>query len=196
MLNDSNVPPLVTEVSVLDQAKPVSITQSRIQAVPAFPKIRRWTHTPSRFVLLWLYSSLPLIAWDVMYCLGRPHTMPGGKWHDPIWTPYKYYIEVDHVYGWKAWEESNGFTAAQACMNIIECALYLVYLWLVREAGRAAPLGNPAMDTSSIKSITRNDELAMAPLVGFSGALMTFSKTVLYGKLAIPEQLQYADLPW
>lgn len=195
MLNDSHTPLLVTAMSDLKQNGAISSTTQEIQASSAFAKDNRWTHTPSRFVLLWLYITIPLLAWDILYCLGRPHTLPGGKWHDPIWTPYTNYAEVDHVYGWKAWEESNGFTVAQAIMNIVENALYVVYLRLVSQEGHGlmSLLESLMSSNANTKSISGSEGIAMALLAGFSGSLMTFSKTVLYRMLRFPRHLIYAN---
>lgn len=71
------------------------------------------THTPPLPLLAWLVLSLPLVAWDTLYVLLRPHTMPGGKFHSPFWTPYALYGTVDYMYGWPAWNNHNGFTAAK-----------------------------------------------------------------------------------
>ncbi|GKT88746.1 hypothetical protein Ct61P_06596 [Colletotrichum tofieldiae] len=77
--------------------------------------------------------------------------MPGGHLHWPLYVPYALYGEVDHVYGWKAFNAGNGFTSAQGALNAVETVMYLV--------GRAG---------------------ALAIVVGFSAAVMTLSKTVLY----------------
>lgn len=53
-------------------------------------------------------------------------------------------------------ERGDGFTSAQAILNIIEVAINLIYLW-------SASLKNP-----------------VAILWGFVGATLTFWKTVLY----------------
>ena len=115
--------------------------------------------------------------------------MPGGKWHKPIWGPYSIYCDVDWVYGWKAFNEQNGFTAAQAIMNIVETVVYLVYLYLVgvygqesSQKGRGVPSGNIWTKSWWGRARTlQGREAGLAVLVGFSGALMTLSKTVLYG---------------
>ncbi|KAJ9129405.1 hypothetical protein NKR19_g10386, partial [Coniochaeta hoffmannii] len=79
-----------------------------------------WSHRPSPLTLLWLAVSLPLVAWDTAYVLLRPHTMPGGSLHWPLWVPYELYGRVDHVYGFKAWDSGMGFTAAQGMLNLVE----------------------------------------------------------------------------
>jgi hypothetical protein len=44
-----------------------------------------WAHTPSNLAIIWLFISLPLVAWDTGYVLLRPLTMPGGKLHWPLY---------------------------------------------------------------------------------------------------------------
>ncbi|KAI8626819.1 hypothetical protein F5Y19DRAFT_190495 [Xylariaceae sp. FL1651] len=134
-----------------------------------------FTHAPSSLALVWLAVSVPLVIWDCGYVLMRPRTMPGGDLHWPLWVPYALYGEVDHVYGWKAFNAGSGFTAAQGLLNVVETAMYVYYAWVyyqsavpVRAAGgqtKKALVGRPA---------------AMAVLVAFSAAVMTLSKTVLY----------------
>ena len=59
---------------------------------------KTWSHTPSNLTLIWLAISLPLVIWDTGYTLLRPHSMPGGSLHWPLWKPYDLYGRVDHVY--------------------------------------------------------------------------------------------------
>ncbi|KAK3391833.1 hypothetical protein B0T20DRAFT_456246 [Sordaria brevicollis] len=94
--------------------------------------------------------------------------MPGGSLHYPLWTPYELYGRVDYVYGWKAWNERNGFTAAQGVMNAVETGMYLVYAW-----GVLSSKGGKGDGGEGRKG-------AMVVLVGFAAAVMTLSKTVLY----------------
>ena len=131
-----------------------------------------WSHTPSRLTLLWLAVSLPLVVWDTLYILLRPRTMPGGALHWPLWVPYALYGEVDHVYGWVAFHARDGFTAAQGSLNAVETAMSLFYLWEVLRGS-----------SSSVKAGVRRVGGRVggrAVLVGFSAAVMTLSKTVLY----------------
>jgi hypothetical protein len=81
--------------------------------------------------------------------------MRGGdlQW---IWGPYALYETVDLVYGPEAFARGDGFTAAQALLNLVENALNITYLFLWRQK-------NP-----------------VAILVGYSAVLFTFWKTVLY----------------
>ncbi|KAG6250071.1 hypothetical protein E4U23_001683 [Claviceps purpurea] len=146
-----------------------------------------FTHAPSSFTLLWLAISLPLVIWDTGYVLGRPHTMHGGRAHWPLWLPYKLYGEVDYVYGWKAILDKNGFTAAQSTLNVIETVLYLAYLWLWRSRGSweggdaaAAAAAAPGDREGRGAWVVRGRVGALALLLGFSAAVMTLSKTLLY----------------
>ncbi|KAG5920946.1 hypothetical protein E4U61_007321 [Claviceps capensis] len=146
-----------------------------------------FTHAPSSFTLLWLALSLPLVIWDTGYVLGRPHTMHGGRAHWPLWLPYKLYGEVDYVYGWKAILDKNGFTAAQSTLNVIETVLYLAYLWLWRSRGSreggdaaAAAAAAPGDREGRGAWVVRGRVGALALLLGFSAAVMTLSKTLLY----------------
>ncbi|AEO68625.1 uncharacterized protein THITE_2118203 [Thermothielavioides terrestris NRRL 8126] len=132
-----------------------------------------WSHTPTTPTLLWLAVSLPLVLWDSGYILLRPHSMPGGALHRPLWVPYALYGEVDHMYGFKQWHLRNGFAAAQSLMNLAETALYVAYLWLWHRHGRVVVPGR--------RRAVAGRAGALALLLGFSAAVMTVSKTVLYG---------------
>ncbi|CEJ82092.1 hypothetical protein VHEMI02181 [[Torrubiella] hemipterigena] len=124
-------------------------------------------HNPTFWTMLWMGISLPLVIWDTIYVLGRPHTMEGGWMHKPFWAPYKLYGEVDHVYGWKAFNAGNGFTSAQGALNAIETAMYFYYL---------AAFYN----LSGVKAAVSSRTASVAAIVGFSAAVMTLSKTLLY----------------
>ena len=155
-----------------------------------------WTHTPSNLTLLWLAISLPLVIWDTGYVLLRPHSMPGGKFHSPIWKPYALYGSVDYMYGWPAWDAHNGFTAAQGLLNLFETIGYGIYLGIVYQQGvevtsrgRGAPkkLSTSERIAESVKRLARarrvtGGDASMATLLGFSVALLTLFKTVLYCK--------------
>lgn len=152
-----------TSPSTLPTASPAAPPPS-----PPATTVKTWTHAPDRVMLFWLCVSLPLVIWDSIYVLGRPHTMEGGWMHSPFWTPYKLYGEVDHVYGWKAFHAHNGFTSAQGMLNVVETAMYLTYIWLYMSAGDKK--------TGMMSGSTG----AFACLLAFSAAVMTLSKTVLY----------------
>lgn len=147
---------------------------------------RTWSHTPSNLTLLWLLISLPLVFWDASYVLLRPHSMPGGFLHSPLWTPYALYGAVDYIYGWPAYEARNGFTAAQTALNVVECLLYGFYLWVVYRhgrgetgEGRGAP-GSGKVGWVGRGKVVRGRWGGWAVVVGFGAAVMTVSKTVLY----------------
>ncbi|RCI15378.1 hypothetical protein L249_6564 [Ophiocordyceps polyrhachis-furcata BCC 54312] len=146
---------------------PKSTRRPKRRSATAVQQRDGWAHVPSRATLFWMAVSLPLVAWDTIYVLGRPHTMEGGALHWPLWVPYKLYGEVDHIYGWKAFNARNGFTAAQGMLNLVESAMYLLYLGLFFRSPSRRLDGRPA---------------AVAVLVGFSAAVMTLSKTMLYCK--------------
>ncbi|KIY53360.1 hypothetical protein FISHEDRAFT_68966 [Fistulina hepatica ATCC 64428] len=80
----------------------------------------------------------------------------GGDLHW-IWEPYGLYQEIDYIYGLPAFEERDGFPAAQSALNIVETLLNLLYVYLAHVA-----------------------EWPAAPVVGFASAIMTLWKTVLY----------------
>ncbi|KAK1852618.1 hypothetical protein CCHR01_04772 [Colletotrichum chrysophilum] len=133
-----------------------------------------WSHAPTPITLFWLLVSLPLVAWDTGYVLLRPWTMPGGHLHWPLYVPYALYGTVDYIYGWKAFNARNGFTSAQGTLNLVESVMYLVYVWIYFARGRAVQ--GPA----GIKKVVGGRAGALGVVVGFSAAVMTLSKTVLY----------------
>ncbi|KAM0259865.1 hypothetical protein ACHAQJ_003109 [Trichoderma viride] len=130
-----------------------------------------FSHAPTTLTLVWLAISLPLVVWDTGYVLLRPLSMPGGSLHWPVWAPYKLYGEVDHIYGFKAFHAGNGFTSAQGLLNAVETLLYIWYLsvWYFR--------GSVSADGVRVVGGRAG---ARATLIGFSAAVMTFSKTFLY----------------
>ena len=119
----------------------------------------------------------------------RPLSMPGGSLHWPLWQPYELYGTVDYIYGWKAFNEKNGFTAAQGFLNIVESALYGYYLYILYAYGRqskAQGRGAPKMEKVGWLGEQRyvDGEMgAVAVVVAYSAAVMTVSKTVLYCKI-------------
>ncbi|EDQ99861.1 uncharacterized protein LACBIDRAFT_315198 [Laccaria bicolor S238N-H82] len=114
------------------------------------------THT---WISLWFLITVPVVAWDVGYCFMRPRSMKGGDLHW-IWKPYALYQEIlfKKIYGLPALNSKNGFTNAQALLNVIETFMNIAYLYLAHVAAWPP-----------------------ATLIGFGAALMTLSKTVLYG---------------
>ena len=153
-------------------------------------KGRVWSHTPSNLTLLWLAISLPLVTWDIGYVLLRPHSMPGGKYHWPLWVPYELYGRVDYIYGWKAWNEHNGFTAAQTRLNVVETLMYVFYAYIVYTAGRQSVKQGRGAPTDGGKlsesRTVRGQAAGLAVLVGYTASIMTVSKTVMYCKFGHP----------
>ncbi|KAE9975055.1 hypothetical protein BLS_001251 [Venturia inaequalis] len=151
------------------------ITRERARSPPA------WSHTPSTFTLVWLFISLPLVIWDTGYVLLRPHSMPGGKWHAPIWTAYELYGTIDHVYGFPAWDKHEGFAGAQGTLNALETLMYGIYLYIAYSHG-VAEVGKMGRGSPGILGRRKiaGREAGIAVLIGFSAAVMTLSKTVLY----------------
>ncbi|UKZ77117.1 hypothetical protein TrVFT333_004835 [Trichoderma virens FT-333] len=142
-----------------------SVTKSSKSSKSSF------AHAPTTVTLVWLAISLPLVIWDTGYVLLRPLSMPGGSLHWPIWAPYKLYGEVDHIYGFKAFHAGNGFTSAQGLLNAVETLLYFWYFCAWFFSGKRSSAG--------VKVVSGRAG-ARATLIGFSAAVMTLSKTVLY----------------
>lgn len=139
---------------------------------------------------MWLVVSVPLVIWDTGYVLLRPHSMPGGSLHSPIWIPYALYGSVDYIYGWPAWNERNGFTAAQSVMNVFETLGYLYYLWIVYHHGATVvnSRGDKKLKKGMVWLLTGDKVVAgrtgaTALLVAFIASVMTLSKTALYCEL-------------
>ncbi|KAL8714079.1 MAG: hypothetical protein Q9220_001807 [cf. Caloplaca sp. 1 TL-2023] len=101
--------------------------------------------------------------------------MPGGKWHRPFFTPYALYGTVDYMYGWPAFDAGNGFTSAQGSMNVLESIGYVIYLYVFWKHGQ----GRWTYANGQLRSIGGGWG-GIACLSGFSLALVTFSKTMLY----------------
>jgi hypothetical protein len=68
------------------------------------------------------------------------------------------YGEIDHVYGWKAYENHNGFTNAQSLLNVVEISMQVYYLTIRKKPGYQA----------------------LALMMGYTATLMTTAKTALY----------------
>lgn len=156
---------------------------------------KKWVHTPSAALTLWLVVSLPLVIWDTGYVLLRPHSMPGGSLHSPVWTPYALYGIVDHIYGWPAVHARNGFTAAQATLNVVETVAYIYYLWVVYRQGATVATGRGASKVQKgLMWFLTGDKVvagqtgAIALLVAYSASVMTLGKTVLYCRFPFVSQ--------
>ena len=147
----------------------------------------KWAHTPSNLIILWLLVSVPLVSWDIGYVMLRPHSMAGGKWQWPLWMPYELYAKVDYIYGWPAFDSNNGFTAAQTALNIVESLMYVYYLYILYAHGKRSYAANSETLSTGILGRQRSVEGQtgiLALLIGYSAAVMTTSKTLLYCKFA------------
>lgn len=141
----------------------------------------------------------------------RPHSMPGGWAHKPLWTPYALYGEVDHTYGWKAYNANSGWTLAQSSVNALETAAYLVYLYLVYRYGEQADVqGTGAPDKEDLEELpgvmgklralgesrTVNGKVAGgAVLLAYTAAQVTFWKTVLYWLIEVFSGESFLSFP-
>jgi len=162
--------------------------QGHLTPSKSTPRKGEWAHSPSNLSIIWLLISLPLVMWDTGYVMLRPHSMPGGSLHWPLWVPYELYCEMDYIYGWKAFNEHNGFTAAQTMLNIIETAMYIYYLYIVYAYGRPSTSHQRGASKPSTAGVLGQQRYvdgkkgALAVLIVHSAAVMTVSKTVLYCK--------------
>lgn len=165
---------------------PSKSTPSRVRKA----RSSAWAHTPSNLTVIWLCSSIPAVVWDAGYVFLRPFSMPGGALHWPLWAPYALYGKIDYIYGWKAFNEHNGFTAAQTFLNVIETSMYIYYLYILYAygeesvaPGRGAP--NPAIaGFLGQQRAVPGQKGVKALLIGYTAAVMTVSKTVLYCKFS------------
>ncbi len=106
--------------------------------------------------------------------------------HKPIYLPYELYGRVDYIYGWKAYNDHNGFTAAQGIMNIVESLMYIYYLYILFAYGKRSAAHGRGAPKPAVAGFWGEQRYvdgkmaAVAVLVAFSAAVMTVSKTVLY----------------
>ncbi|KIV89345.1 hypothetical protein PV10_08920 [Exophiala mesophila] len=140
-------------------------------------------HTITPLTMIWLSVSVPLVIWDTFYIFLRPHTMPGGRLHYPVWKPYALYGTVDYIYGWPAWNSHNGFTAAQGALNAVETSMYIYYLVVIFQTSAKGLYTFSDFHTlvhGSRHTRLRAPGVAKAVIILFSATIMTLSKTVLY----------------
>ncbi|KAH8548103.1 hypothetical protein BGW37DRAFT_508262 [Umbelopsis sp. PMI_123] len=116
------------------------------------------TSSPPKWILAWFFISSLVVFWDAGYCLLRPLSMEGGV-YNWIWRPYNLYATIDLFYGPEAIAANDGFTSAQSIMNVVENFVNLTYVYLATNS---------------------QTNVGFANLIGFSGAVMTLSKTLLY----------------
>jgi hypothetical protein len=153
---------------------------SRTSAVPS--SLKAWSHTASNVTIAWLLISLPLQIWDTLYILLRPHTMAGGALQWPFWKPYEIYVQVDRVYG----NVNDPWGGAQGAMNAIETVLYGLYIMIALNHGVPSAHGKGLQISEGVQGWIaggrrvegRNGNIAL--LIGFTAAVMTLAKTVMY----------------
>lgn len=145
-----------------------------------------WCHTASNLTVLWVYVSLPLVIWDSLYILLRPHTFEGGALQWPIWKPYEIYAAIDKVYSRSAWDANQGFGGAQGALNAVEVVMYGLYAMIIWNHGIPAAAGTGAQVGGGVGAWfaggfkVRGKTGNRALLIGFAASVMTLSKTVLY----------------
>ena len=106
--------------------------------------------------------------------------------------PYALYGKVDKIYGVEAWEQRNGFTAAQGSLNVVETVGYLAYLWVVWQYGTGSGAGaGRGVWGKGLRSLGFDGAVGggwggVACLAGYSLSIATLAKTVLYGELSFP----------
>lgn len=112
--------------------------------------------------------------------------MAGGFLQWPIWKPYEIYASIDHVYGWPGWESNDGFGGAQGALNAVETILYGLYAMIIYNhsvpstAGTGLEVSQGFSAWLSGGRKVRGKTGNRALVIGFTAAVMTFSKTVLY----------------
>lgn len=114
--------------------------------------------------------------------------MAGGALQWPIWKPYEIYASIDHVYGWPGWDNNDGFGGAQGAINAVEVVLYGLYVTIIYNHSVPAATGT-GLDAKSARGLgawlsggrkVRGRAGNHALLLGFTAAVLTLGKTVLY----------------
>lgn len=112
--------------------------------------------------------------------------MKDGALQWPIWKPYEIYASIDYLYGQPGWDNKVGFGGGQGFVNAIEAVMYGLYLMIVYNHGIFAEGGAGVQVGQGVKGwlsggVKVNGKTGnKALLLGFSAAVMTLSKTVLY----------------
>jgi len=155
------------------------------RTTPRTPNAQLWAHTPPAITLPWLAVGIPLVIWDTIYILGRPHTFAGGAIAWPLWIPYELYGRVDPVYSPESYYNGLGWTGAQALGNVFETLAYFFYMWIVVTHGRKVGKGEGVFGSMGPVGEKRRVEGmwgAVANLVGYTTFMVTLAKTVLYSR--------------
>ena len=166
---------------------PISTQPPQVSRItPKTPNAELWAHTPPAITLPWLSIGIPLVIWDTIFILGRPHTFAGGAIAWPLWIPYELYGRVDPVYSPESYYNGLGWTGAQALGNVFETLAYFFYLWIVFTHGRKEGKGPGMLGSLGAVGERRRVEGmwgAVANLVGYTTFMVTLAKTVLYSRL-------------
>jgi hypothetical protein len=166
---------------------PISTQPPQVSRItPKTPNAELWAHTPPAITLPWLSIGIPLVIWDTIFILGRPHTFAGGAIAWPLWIPYELYGRVDPVYSPESYYNGLGWTGAQALGNVFETLAYFFYLWIVFTYGRKEGKGPGVLGSLGAVGERRRVEGmwgAVANLVGYTTFMVTLAKTVLYSRL-------------
>lgn len=128
-------------------------------------------HQPRLEVIIWACCTFPFTVGNTAYIFLRPHSLPGHKWHDPIFHPIAQWAAIDHLYGEQGWIQHEGFTAAQGVINMLEVMMLMTYAFIVHFNAwggifRERPIGGKWA--------------ARAMVVGFGTGVVTATKTALY----------------
>lgn len=159
---------------------------SSLEHTPIRRKTLGWCHTPPAITVPWLAVSLPLVIWDTIYILGRPHTFAGGAIAWPMYVPYELYGRVDPVYSIDAYYNKLGWTAAQGLGNLFETLAYFAYLYILVTYGRNEGKGDGLLGSlGAVGSKRRIDGFwgVIASLLGYTTFMVTVAKSVLYCKV-------------
>jgi len=177
--------PLAAKVNQVPiKSQPTSASRT----TPRTRNAQLWAHTPPASTLPWLAISVPIVIWDTIYIMGRPHTFAGGAIAWPFWQPYELYGRVDYVYSPEAYYSGLGWTAAQGLGNVFETLAYLVYLWIVVTHGRRDGKEEGVLGSLGALGERRRVEGkwgAVANLIGYTTFMVTLAKTVLYCRLSL-----------
>jgi hypothetical protein len=188
-------------ISIMKQVPLKSQPSPTPPATRTTPNTQLWAHTPPAITLPWLSIGLPLVIWDTIYILGRPHTFAGGAIAWPLWIPYELYGRVDPVYSPESYYNGLGWTGAQALGNVFETLAYFFYVWIVVTHGRKE--GKVEGLLGSLGALGEKRRVggmwgAVANLVGYTTFMVTLAKTVLYSRLweACVVMTSFANACW
>jgi hypothetical protein len=169
-------------------ARDAAVDTIAVASPPAPSEVNEstWCHTASNLTVLWIAVSIPLVLWDSLYILLRPHTFEGGALQWPIWKPYEIYAAIDKVYSRSAWDAQEGFGGAQGVLNAVELVMYGLYAMILYNHGIPAAAGTGAQISQGVGAWfaggvkIRGQVGNRALIIGFAASVMTLSKTVLY----------------